>query len=51
MLNDMRMTAGGYLRKNAEAMARYATHTTAFGGKDEAAPKLPKGKGPKVKPA
>ncbi|MFM1830962.1 MAG: hypothetical protein RLZZ558_1302 [Planctomycetota bacterium] len=51
MLNDMRMTAGGYLRKNAEAMARYATHTTAFGGKDEAAPKLPKGKGPKAKPA
>jgi len=51
ILNDMRMTAGGYLRKNAEAMARYATHTTAFGGSDEAAPKLPKGKGPKAKPA
>ena len=34
MLNRMRMTAGGYLRKNAEAMAEYAEHTTAFGGTD-----------------
>jgi capsular exopolysaccharide synthesis family protein len=37
MLNRMRMTAGGYLRKNAEAMAEYAEHTTAFGGTDTAA--------------
>jgi capsular exopolysaccharide synthesis family protein len=37
MLNRMRMTAGGYLRKNAEAMAEYAEHTTAFGGTDTVA--------------
>jgi succinoglycan biosynthesis transport protein ExoP len=34
VLNRMRMMAGGYLRKNAEAMAEYAEHTTAFGGED-----------------
>jgi Mrp family chromosome partitioning ATPase/uncharacterized protein involved in exopolysaccharide biosynthesis len=34
VLNRMRMTAGGYLRKNAEAMAEYAEHTAAFGGSD-----------------
>ena len=34
MLNRMHMTAGGYLRKNAEAMAEYAERTTAFGGSD-----------------
>jgi len=34
VLNRMHMTAGGYLRKNAEAMAEYAEHTTAFGGAD-----------------
>jgi Mrp family chromosome partitioning ATPase len=34
VLNRMHMTAGGYLRKNAEAMAEYAEHTTAFGGSD-----------------
>ena len=35
VLNRMRMTAGGYLRKNAEAMADYAERTAAFGGTDE----------------
>lgn len=35
VLNRMRMTAGGYLRKNAEAIADYAERTTAFGGTDE----------------
>jgi capsular exopolysaccharide synthesis family protein len=34
VLNRMHMTAGGYLRKNAEAMTEYAEHTTAFGGSD-----------------
>jgi len=34
MLNRMHMTAGGYLRKNAEAMAEYAERTAAFGGSD-----------------
>jgi capsular exopolysaccharide synthesis family protein len=34
VLNRMHMTAGGYLRKNAEAMSDYAEHTTAFGGTD-----------------
>ncbi len=38
MLNGMRMTAGGYLRKNALAMAKYAEHTAAFGGMDKALP-------------
>jgi len=38
MLNGMRMTAGGYLRKNALAMAKYAEHTAAFGGTDKALP-------------
>jgi tyrosine-protein kinase Etk/Wzc len=37
VLNRMHMTAGGYLRKNAEAMAEYAEHTTAFGGADREA--------------
>ena len=37
VLNRMRMTAGGYLRKNAEAIADYAERTTAFGGTDETA--------------
>jgi len=35
VLNRMHMTAGGYLRKNAEAMESYAEHTTAFGGSDQ----------------
>jgi len=34
MLNRMHMTAGGYLKKNAEAMVDYAEHTTALGGSD-----------------
>lgn len=38
LLNGMRMTAGGYLRKNAEAMAAYAEHTAAFGKGDAALP-------------
>lgn len=38
MLNGMRMTAGGYLRKNALAMSKYAEHTAAFGGTDKALP-------------
>ena len=38
MLNGMRMTAGGYLRKNALAMAQYAEHTAAFGKGDAALP-------------
>ena len=36
MLNRMHMTPGGYLRKNAEAMAEYAQRTAVFGGTDEA---------------
>lgn len=47
VLNRMHMTAGGYLRKNAEAMAEYAEHTTAFGGSDE---ELAKGRRRKGKP-
>ena len=39
VLNRMHMTAGGYLRKNAEAIAAYAEHTAAFGGLDS--PALP----------
>ena len=35
MLNRMHMVAGGYLRKNAEAMAEYAERTSAFGGTDD----------------
>ena len=35
VLNRMQMTAGGYLRKNADAMADYAERTAAFGGTDE----------------
>jgi hypothetical protein len=50
ILNRMRMTAGGYLRKNAEAMADYAEHTTAFGGTDREEPK-PRGRKGKPKTA
>jgi len=51
VLNRMHMTAGGYLRKNAEAIAAYAEHTTAFGGSDAVVDSNPRGKKGKPKPA
>jgi Mrp family chromosome partitioning ATPase len=35
VLNRVHMTPGGYMRKNAEAMAEYAERTAAFGGTDD----------------